>query len=134
MQDSVADDCARLAPKMLLKAKYAADHMSVLEDQLDEMSRNQQRDREWMNTVDYLLTSGESPNDRIWLQNQEKIVLKRLEKNGLPAQVKLEVRIEMEKARTRIYREAVKKLLKNKLRWGDGMCRCLNAICLRGTV
>jgi hypothetical protein len=116
MQKTLADDCARLATKMLLDAKYAADHIPVLREQMDEMSRNHQRDKEWINTVDYLLTklpnSAESANDRIWLQNQERIVLRRLEKNGLAAQVKLEVQIEMEKARARIYGDAVKKLQK----------------------
>lgn len=116
MQKSVAEDCARLATKMSGKAEYAAANMAVLGDQLDDMSRNHQRDREWINTVDYLLTklpnSRESENDRIWLQNQEKIVLKRLEKNGLASQVKLGAQIEMEKARARIYGAAVKKLQK----------------------
>jgi hypothetical protein len=101
---------------MLRDAKYAADHTPVLGDQLDEMCRNHQRDKEWLNTVDYLLTklpnSGKSANDRRWLQNQERIVLKRLEKNGLAAQVKLEVQIEMEKARVRIFSDAVEKLQK----------------------
>jgi hypothetical protein len=116
MQETVADDCGRLATKMLRDEKYAADHIPVLEEQLDEMCRNHQRDKEWLNTVEYLLAklpnSGDSANDRRWLQNQERIVLKRLEKNGRPVQVKLEVQIEMEKARVRIYSDAVEKLQK----------------------
>jgi hypothetical protein len=99
---------------MLRDAKYAAYHIPVLGDQLDDMCSNHQRDMEWMNTVDYLLAklpnSDQTANDRMWLQNQERTVLRRLEKNGLAAQVKLEVQIEMEKARVRIYNDAVKKL------------------------
>jgi hypothetical protein len=116
MQKGSADACARLAELMLGNANNAAAHLPVLGHQLDEMARNQQQDTEWMNTVDHLLAklpnSRESANDRIWLKNQQEIVLKRLQKNGLQAQVKLEVQLEMEKARARIYRDALKKLLK----------------------
>lgn len=116
MQKRSTEDCARLAKEMLVNANYAATHLSRLELQLDEIARNQQQDTEWLHTVDYLLTrlsnSRESANDRIWLQNQQVIVLKRLQKNGSQAQVKLETQIEMEKARARIYRDALKKLQK----------------------
>jgi len=111
-----AADGARLVKKMLTDANHAAAHVTVLERRLAEMKRKQQQDMEWMNTVDLLLTSlpksRESANDRIWLQNQQVIFLKRVQKNGLPEQVKLEVQIETEKTKARIYREAIKKLPK----------------------
>jgi hypothetical protein len=116
MQKRSADDCARLAKVLTGNANHAAAHVSLLEFQLGEMARNQQQDREWVNTVDHLLAklpnSKESANDRIWLQYQQELVLKRLQKNGLPTKVKLEAQIEMEKAKARIYRHALKKLVK----------------------
>jgi hypothetical protein len=116
MQKGSADACTMLAKEMLGKANHAAAHVPLLELQLNEMARNQQQDTEWMNTVDHLLAklphSRESANDRIWLRNQQEIALERVKKNSLPEQVKLEVLLEMEKARARIYKDALKKLQK----------------------
>ena len=78
--------------------------------------RKEQKDMYWLNTVDQLLATLPKikglANDRIWLENQQAIVLERLQKNGRLKQVKLETQIEMEKARARVYRDVLKKLLK----------------------
>ena len=116
MEDSSARDCARLAKLMLQDADHADAHVTILKRRLDEMTGNEQQDLHWMNTVDLLLANlpknKESARDRVWLENQQEMVLSRLQKNGRPAQVKLEAQLEMEKARARIYRDMEKKLRK----------------------
>ena len=116
MQDRSANDCARFAKVVSLDANHAKAHAVILRNRLDKMARNEVQNMHWMNTVDLLLATlpktRESAKDRIWLENQQKIVLKRLEKNGRLAQVKLEGQIEIEKARARIYMDVLKKLLK----------------------
>ena len=116
MQDRSANDWTRLAKGMLLDADHADTHAVILKHRLDEMTGKEQKDIYWLHTVDQLLATlpktRESANDRIWLEIQQGIVLKRLQKNGRLAQVKLETQIEMEKARARVYRDVQKKLLK----------------------
>jgi predicted Fe-S protein YdhL (DUF1289 family) len=64
-------------------------------------------------TVKWVACTEEPEGDKIWLEYQKNIVLKRLQKNGLSAQVTLEVQIKMEVARCRIYSAAQEKLEKN---------------------
>ena len=116
MQDRSANDCNRLAKEMLRDANHADAHALILKDRLDEMAGKEREDMYWLHTVDQLLSklpkTRESANDRIWLENQQAIVLERLQRNGRLAQVKLETQIEMEKASARVYRDLQKKLLK----------------------
>jgi hypothetical protein len=117
MQARSANECTRLAKQMLQDANYADLHTVILKQQLDEMAGKEQKDKYWLHTVDQLLArlskTRESARDRRWLENQQVIVMERLQKNGRLAQVKLETQIEMEKARARVYRDVQKKLLKN---------------------
>jgi hypothetical protein len=116
MQARLADDCTGLAKRMLQDADRADAHAAILKRGLDEMAGKEQQDIYWLQTVDQLLAAlpntRESAKDRKWLEIQQSIVLRRLEKNGRLAQVKLETQIEMEKARARVYRDLQKKLLK----------------------
>jgi hypothetical protein len=101
---------------MLLDADHADARAAVLKRRLDEMYAKEQEDTPWLNTVDHLLATltknKESAKDRIWLENQQQLVLKRLQKNGRPEQAKLEIQIETEKAKARAYRAVQKKLQK----------------------
>lgn len=114
MPDRLVNDCTRHANKILLNANHADKRVVLLKYRLDEMTAKEREDIYWLNTVNQLLASlprtKSSTKDRIWLQYQESITLKRLQKNGRLAQVKLETQIEIEKARARIYRDAQKKL------------------------
>ncbi len=116
MLDPAADGSARLADKLLSDADYADAHAGILEDRLADMVTKYQQDRQWMNTIKLLLSTlpatEETVNDCTWLANQQVVVSKRIQRNGLPAQVKLEVQIEIEKARGRVYRNAREKLMK----------------------
>lgn len=116
MQDRSANDCTRLAKRILQDANHADAHALILKGRLDEMAGKEQKDIYWLHTVDQLLAglpkTRESAKDRIWLEYQQVIVLERLQKNGRLAQIKLETQIEMEKARGRVYRDMQKKLLK----------------------
>lgn len=116
MEISSANDCARLAKVMRLDADHADAHVAILNRRLDEMVSKAKQDMHWIKTVDLLLATlpktRESAKDSIWLQNQQEIVLERLQKNGWLAQVKLEAQIETKKERARVCRNVLKKLLK----------------------
>jgi hypothetical protein len=116
MQARSANDCSRLAKGILQVADHADAHAAILKHRLDELAVKEQQDKYWLHTVDKMLATlpktRESAKDRIWLENQQVIVLERLRRNGRLAQVKLETEIEMEKARARVYRDVQKKLLK----------------------
>ncbi len=114
MQKKAAETCHSVAKVMQIDARYATHHVPLLRNRLNEMRSAQQQDMEWLNTLELLfarLASAEEPKgDKIWLEHQKELVLKRLQKNGLSAQVKLEVQIEMEEARARIYKAAQERL------------------------
>lgn len=116
MQKQAAASSRSLAKVMKIDANRAAHRVPVLRDKLDEMRRAQQQDMEWMHTLDLLfarLASSEDPvGDKTWLNYHRVTVLERLQKNGLTAQVKLEVQVELEEARARIYKAAQEKLEK----------------------
>ena len=111
-----SDDCTRFAKRMLQEANYTDSYVTIIERRLKEMIAKEQEDLYWLNTVDHLLETlprnKEAAKDRVWLNHQQVIVLERLKKNGWLAQSKLETKIEMGKARARVYRDVQKKLLK----------------------
>ncbi|HEV7782350.1 MAG TPA: hypothetical protein VGO58_13845 [Chitinophagaceae bacterium] len=116
MQEYLADDYNLLAESMMRDADYADAHARILKRRLDVMANSEQQDQQWLNTLDLLLATlpntSESVRDRKWLEVQQAFASERLHKNGRLRQVKLEVQIEMEKARARVYRDVRKKLLK----------------------
>ena len=117
MRDRSPHDCARLANQLSRYIKNADARLAVLDRQLDKMKGKEQEDKYWLNTVDQLLAklpkNKESAGKRIWLENQQVTVLERLKKNDLLAQAKLEIQIETEKVRARVYRNIQKMLLKD---------------------
>ncbi len=114
MQKQAATSCRSLAKVMEIDARRASHRVAFLQNKLNEMRRAQQQDMEWMYTLDLLvdrLPGSEDPaGDKTWLDYQKVMVLERLEKNGFPAQVKLEAQIEMEEAKAWIYKAAQEKL------------------------
>jgi hypothetical protein len=116
LQERAADSCARTVIKMRGEIRYAEAHVVVLEEQLKEIKEKEQQGRQWLRTVDLFLTklskTKGSANDLVWFKFQQQKVLKTIEKNGLTEQIKLELKIETEKAKVIIYKKMIKKLLK----------------------
>jgi hypothetical protein len=114
LQKQDGNDCACLADKMKLDARYHSLRIPGLQQRLNDMKTKVERDTAWLNTLDRLIaklppeTKPKSP-ERIWLENQDVLVLERLKKNGPLAQMKLEVQIAMEQAKARVYHEAYAK-------------------------
>lgn len=101
--------------KLVLAAAHYYSRVPLLTHRLTEMIRQEQKDRQWLHTVDDMLVKLPETNrqiDRKWLENQQVLVAERLEKNGKLAQAKLEIQIELAKAKSAINNVAVKKLKK----------------------
>lgn len=110
LQKQEGKDCACLAENMKVDARYHLGRVPVLQRRLTQMKTKVAKDTAWLNTLDHLIaklppaTVPKSP-DRIWLENHKVLVLERLLKNGPVAQMKLEVQIELGKAKARVYDE-----------------------------
>jgi hypothetical protein len=89
--------------------------VSTLQYKLDEMTRREEEDHKWLNTLDHILanlSNTKGKNEGIWFKHQSVIVSERLKKYDTLAQVKLRMRVGLEKANGRIIRAMVKKLKK----------------------
>lgn len=95
-------DAAKLAGILLKDAQLCEYRSKTLQKRLEEMILKANNDRHWLNTLDHLLGITD-PTDKAaeWFRYQHMIVTKRVQKNGLVAQAKLEMRIALEKARAR---------------------------------
>ncbi len=111
MQKQEGKDCACFADKLKGDALHHSLRIPALKRRLDDMKTKLERDTAWLNTLDRLMAKlppATKPKsaERIWLEHQGVIVLERLNKNGLLAQMKLELQIELETAKANVYREA----------------------------
>jgi len=116
LQDSFNISAAKTIKKLALDATYFKSRAGIFIRRLEEMAIREREDRQWLNTVDHLLAklanTKEQQKDRQWLQNQQAVVETRLQKNGILVQAKLEIQVEMNKAKALAIRAAIKKLTK----------------------
>jgi len=114
LQDSFNTDTAKAIKKLASDAAYFESRAGIFKRRLEEMAIREREDRQWLNTVDHMLAklshAKEQQTDRKWLQNQQAVVETRLQKNGILAQAKLEIQVEMNKAKALAIRAAIKKL------------------------
>lgn len=107
-------DAAKAIKTLELVADHSLSRARVLARRLADMTAREQADSQWLNTADRLLAAiavnKETKGDRTWLELQQLLVIKRLQKNGRLEQAKLHMQIQMEKAKAAITRAMVKKL------------------------
>jgi hypothetical protein len=114
MERRQAADAEKMLAVLTSQSAYCEARIAVLRRQLHDMESHQQQDEHWLRTVDTLLAdlpnNKSSADERIWLQNQQVITMERLQKNGIVAQGKLEMKIGLEKARLKGYSNITKRL------------------------
>lgn len=116
LQDSFNISADKAIKKLASDATYFESRAGIYKRRLKEMAIREREDRQWLNTVDHILAklphTKEQQSDRKWLQNQQGVVETRLQKNGILVQAKLEIQVEMNKAKALAIRAAIKKLTK----------------------
>ncbi len=119
LQELEGKDCGCFADNMKVEARYHSGRIHGLQRRLYDMTTKVGRDLAWLNTLDRLIaklppvTTPKSP-ERIWLENQKVLVLERLQNNGPLAQMKLEIQIELENAKAKVYQDAYEKQAKKQ--------------------
>ncbi|HMU09128.1 MAG TPA: hypothetical protein PKC54_03925 [Ferruginibacter sp.] len=115
-QEAFNRDAGKVIKTLELVADHSFSRAKVLTRSLAEMTEREQADSQWLNTVDRLLATlagnKETKGDRAWLELQQLLVIKRLQKNGRLEQAKLQMQIQLEKAKAAINRAMIKKLKK----------------------
>ncbi|HMK03024.1 MAG TPA: hypothetical protein VK489_02490 [Ferruginibacter sp.] len=105
---------AALASKLKADMDYYNAKARVLQTKLNEMLNSYEADMQWLNTVEERLetlrVTKETKMDRLWFGNQQALVSERLERTGIVAQVKLEMQVEMVKAKAAISKNLLQKL------------------------
>lgn len=114
VQDSVDKNIAKAIGDLEYEALRLERKAREDQQKLDDMISREREDRDWLNTVDHLLANipdtKDKDKDRGWLESQQETVSARLKKNSRLAQVKLQLQMEVDKARARACREAVEEL------------------------
>jgi len=114
VQDKVNTDIAETIATLEMDASYLESKAPISQAKLEAMINREREDRDWLNTVDHLLANipdtKDKDKDRRWLEIQQTTVSARLKKNGKLAQVKVQLQIEVDKARAKACREAVERL------------------------
>lgn len=81
---------------------------------LEKMQEEYESARQWMYTVEQLLeklpANKESKFDKAWLNNQQGVSTEKMDKNGLQAQLKVEMEIQLLEAKATISRNAAGKI------------------------
>jgi len=117
-QPKISRELAVVSDRMELDVDYYSAKAKVLQRKLDEMVSKYTGDIQWLNTVEdrmeALAGKKEFKKDHNWFENQHLVVLERLEKTGIVTQVKLEMQVELAKARAAINRKLLMKL-RNKV-------------------
>ncbi len=115
-QETFNRDAAKVIKTLEQVADFSLSRAKVLTRSLADMTAREQADSQWLNTVDRLLATlpvnKETKGDRTWLELQQLLVIKRLQKNGRLEQAKLQMQVQMEKAKAAINRAMIKKLKK----------------------
>ena len=97
------------ADMMRKEAELFQSRAALLQAKLDQMTMRETHYSHWLNTVDHLLSrlpdSAGEGNDRIWLEYQKVMTVKKLERVGTMPQLKLSIRLETERAKARVYQE-----------------------------
>ena len=94
--------CKKIQNKLLGEVKYFTSKVPVLERRLEFMRWQYVQNILWLKVIEARLAN--SPNaDRIWLSNQQVKTVEKIKKNGIPEQLKIELDIEMSKARSMVY-------------------------------
>jgi hypothetical protein len=108
--------CTKLIEQLDADATHALAYVKILRRRLRDMVQNEKEYTQWLNTIDEMLSKlpkdKASTHDRLWIGVQQVVTLKKLQKIGLDVQAKLEIKIEMEMARARVYRKMRRRLLK----------------------
>ena len=116
MEETESGRCKKSAAKLLSEISYLTVRIPVLRRRLDVMKEKYKQDMEWLRTLEKLLANPSkeplSKRDELWLENQQIDTLKRVGRNGIEAQVKIQLQIELDTARINAYTTARKQLLK----------------------
>jgi transcriptional regulator with XRE-family HTH domain len=114
LNEESQERCMTLLKDMLSDARRANYRAGIMSRKLDDLVEEERAYGYWLNTIDHLLTnlpeSSTAHNDRVWLEYQQVITLEKLEKVGRDVQLKWEIRIEIEKARARVFNEIAMKI------------------------
>lgn len=115
-QEAIHTAAATIIDRLHLEAEYSLRKAAVLERRLATMAAAEKAGIQWLNTVDRLLATlpatKATNNDRTWLEQQQVLVLNRLQKTGPLVQATLDMQVQVEKAKAAISRAMIKKLKK----------------------
>jgi hypothetical protein len=108
--------CTKLIEQLDMDARHALAYVKILRRRLSNMVQNEKEYTQWLNTIDEMLSKlpkdKASTHDRLWIGGQQVVTIKKLQRLGVDVQAKLEMKIEMEMARARVYRKMRRKLVK----------------------
>ncbi len=96
--------------KLLREAKYFEAGASILAKRLDEMCHQFGQDIRWLHVIDARLAATPTNNERKWLDYQQVVTIERIKKNGALVQFKLQLDIEMARAKATTYRNISEKI------------------------
>ena len=95
---------------LLSEAKYFEAGAGQLAKRLDEMCSLFKQDLRWLHVIDARLAASPTKNERKWLDYQQVITAERIEKNGIMAQFKLQLNIELARAKATVYKKMAKEI------------------------
>ena len=114
LQGKIIQELTKRQALLEATAAHAEAKVEVLADRLKQMPQQEAEDRQWLNTIDHLLErtadtkAGQA--DRQWLELQQVLAEKRLQKHSWLQQAKLAMQIEQEQLKAVGIRKLLKEL------------------------
>lgn len=96
--------------RLLIEVKYFEARAVELVRRFDEMCSLYRQNLRWLHVLDSRLAASPTKNERTWLDYQQVVTIERIVKNGEVAQFKLQLDIEMARAKATTYRNIARKI------------------------
>lgn len=97
--------------KLEKEIAYLEAQAGHLKRKLGEMCKVFTRDMRWLNVIDDRLRLSPTKNDRTWLSYQQVITIERIQKNGIFAQTRLQLSIDLATSKANVYRNICQTLM-----------------------